>query len=130
MDGWAARDVTAHLIGWNLYTIKGCQQLKKGETPFYLIDPGDDFCKVNALLVKNYDSKNKKKLINRLKASAEELKNYLTNINPSDWENDFEVIYNREPVMIKNSVDELIHDYINHRQQIEKWAEKTNTPEK
>ena len=69
-------------------------------------------------------------MINRLKSSAEELKNYLTTINPSDWEKDFGVIYNREPIMIKNSVDELIHDYINHRQQIENWAEKTNTLKK
>jgi hypothetical protein len=25
MDDWAPRDVAAHLVGWNLYTIKGCQ---------------------------------------------------------------------------------------------------------
>ena len=71
MDGWAPRDVTAHLIGWDLYTVRGCQQLKRGELPFYLIDPGDDFCKVNAVLVREYDSKDKEILISQLDAFSD-----------------------------------------------------------
>ena len=127
MDGWSPRDVTAHLIGWNLYTIKGCQQLMKGELPFYFIDPGDDFCKFNALLVRKYDSKDKKDLIAQLNASAEKLKEFLIAVDPSDWETDFGVRYKREAITIKNSVDALISDFVTHRHQIEKWATKSKT---
>jgi hypothetical protein len=124
MDDWAPRDVTAHLIGWNLYTIEGCQQLRGGETPFYLIDPGDDFCKVNAVLVREYDSKDKKRLIAQLTASAEKLKKFLIAVGPTDWKTNFGVTYKGDAITIKNSIDALISDFITHRQQIEKWAEK------
>jgi hypothetical protein len=122
MDGWAPRDVTAHLIGWNLYTIEGCQQLMKGELPFYFIDPGDDFCKVNALLIREYDSKDKKDLIVQLNASAEKMKRFLLAVDPADWENDFEVTYMGHTITIRNSVEALISDFMAHRKQIEKWA--------
>jgi hypothetical protein len=121
MDDWAPRDVLAHLIGWNLYTIQGSRQLKKRELPFYLVDPGVDFCKVNAVLVIKYNSKDKKKLIEQLNVSTEKLKKFLSSITPMDWESDFRVKFKGEIVTIKNSVDALIADYVNHRHQIEKW---------
>ncbi len=124
MDAWAPRDVTAHLIGWNRYTIKGCQQLKKAELPFYFTDPGDDFCKINAVLVKEFDAKDKKKLVAQLKASAKELKDYLSTVSPADWEADFGITFGGETITIKNSVDALVADFISHRQQIEQWLEK------
>ncbi len=124
IDAWAPRDIITHLIGWNLYTIKGCQQLKKGELPFYLIDPGDDFCKVNAVLVKEFDTKDKKSLINQLNASAKELNDYLSTVSPADWEADFGITFGGETITIKNSVDALIADFIIHRKQIEKWVDE------
>jgi hypothetical protein len=122
MDNWAPRDITAHLIGWNIITIKGCQQLINGELPFYFNDPGDDFCKINALLVQEYNTKDKKELLSQLDDSLKQLKHFLTNVDPIAWENDFGVTYKGYTITIKNSVEALIHDYINHRQQIEKWA--------
>jgi hypothetical protein len=122
MDGWTPRDVTAHLIGWNLYTIKGCQQLKKGELPFYFNDPGDDFCKVNAISVKKYNSKDKKRLLAQLNDSAEKLRRYLITIDLNDWEADFGVRYMDKTITIKNTVDALKSDFITHKKQIEKWA--------
>jgi len=126
INDWTPRDFAAHLIGWNLYTIKGCQQLTRGELPFYLIDPGDDFCKINALLVKEHDSQDKKKIIKQLIASAKKLEKFLSAVTPSDWEADFGIIYKGEIITIKNCVDELINDFISHRKQIENWAQKTD----
>jgi hypothetical protein len=126
IDDWTPRDVAAHLIGWNLYTIKGCQQLTKGELPFYLVDPGDDFCKINALLVKIHNSQDKKKIIKQLIASSEKLEKFLSAVTPRNWDADFGIIYKGEVIIIKNCVDELIADFISHRQQIEKWAQKTD----
>jgi hypothetical protein len=126
MNDWAPRDVAAHLIGWNLYTIQGCQQLMKREMPFYLVNPGTDFCVVNAILVKEHESKDKEELIRQLNSSAEELKKFLSNVTPTDWEADFGIIYKGEIITIKNCVDELIADFISHKQQIEKWVQQTD----
>ena len=124
IDVWTPRDVTAHLIGWNLHTIKGCQQLRKGELPFYFIDPGDDFRKVNASLIKEYDSKDKEELLKQLNTSAENLKSYLIATKPADWETDFGVRYKGQIITIKNSVDALTYDFISHRHQIERRVKR------
>jgi hypothetical protein len=127
MDGWSPRDVTAHLIGWNLYTIKGCQQLRRGETPFYLIDPGDDFCKVNAVSIREYNSEDKARLLLQLDDATEKLKQFLVTVDPADWETDFNVKFKGEPVTVKNTIDALIYDFIDHRQQIEQWVKKVES---
>jgi len=126
MDDWTPRDVTAHLIGWNLYTVEGCHQIRKGETPFYFIDPGEDFSKVNAALVRKYDSQDKNRLIDQIKTSAEKLKQFTLDLDRSVWEADYGVTYKGEPVTIKNSIDMLIYDYDTHRKKIEQWAENAN----
>ena len=126
IDNWSPRDVLAHLIGWNRYTIEGCQQIRRGEIPFYFIDPGDDFSKVNALLVKKYNSSDKRRLINELETSAQELEQFLLSVDPTEWEANYGVTYEGEPVTIKNSIDVLIRDYVVHRQRIEKWAESAD----
>jgi hypothetical protein len=121
---WAPRDVLAHLIGWNRYTIEGCQQMRRGETPFYFIDPGDDFSKVNAMSVRKYGSKNRRKLVNELEASAQELRQFLLSVDAREWEADYGVRYKGGLVTIRNTVDALMSDYIHHRQQIKEWAKR------
>jgi len=74
MDGWAPRDVTAHLIGWNIYSIKGGKMIMQGETPPFWIDTGEDFRKVNEVLKKEHNSTDRVELIQKLEASAEKLK--------------------------------------------------------
>ena len=121
---WAPRDVVAHLIGWNRYTIEGCQQMRRGETPFYFIDPGDDFSKVNAMSVRKYHSRSRRKLVSELEASAQELRQFLLSLDPTEWKADYGIRWRRGPVTIRNTVDALIHDYVLHRQQIEEWAKR------
>jgi hypothetical protein len=114
----------AHLIGWNRYTIEGCQQIRRRELPFYLIDPGDDFSKVNAMSVRKYNSKDRRKLVNELEASAQELRRFLFSLDRTEWEADYGVRYRGGPVTVRNSLDALISDYVLHRQQIEEWAKR------
>lgn len=103
--------------------------MKKGETPAYLIDPGEDFCKVNAVLVSRYNSRDKSELISQLRTSADEFKKYLLALDSADWETDFGIIWKGQTITIKNTIDALISDFINHRQQIEKWAEEEGSKE-
>ena len=53
---WSARDIVAHLIGWNRYMVRGMEQILLGELPFYDVDPGEDFANVNRTHVRDYPS--------------------------------------------------------------------------
>jgi hypothetical protein len=119
LNGWSPRDILAHLIGWNRYTITGCEQIRKGQIPFYFIDPGDDFSKVNAVLVQQYAATDQKELLGELEVSAQALKQYLLSLTPTEWEADYGVRYAGSPITIRNSVEALLEDYIAHRQEIE-----------
>lgn len=121
IDDWAPRDVTAHLIGWNRYTVEGGQQLMRGETPFYFFDPGDNFSKINAVLVQKYSSRDRDELIRQMETSAEELKQFILFLVPTDWNTDYGVRWQGGAVTVKNTVDALIRDYDSHRHQIEEW---------
>ena len=118
-DGWSPRDILAHLIGWNRYTVKGCEQIRGGDLPFYFVDPGEDYCKVNAVSVRDYSSEDRRELLDELEASTHELIGFLGMVNPVDWDRDYGVRYRGFKVTIRNTVDALIEDYINHRQQLE-----------
>jgi hypothetical protein len=123
INGWSPRDVLAHMVGWNRYTIVGCQQIRRGETPFYFIDPGQDFSKVNAVLVQKYNSRDKRRLLDELRVSAQELTQFLLALDSAEWEVDFGVRYGGWTITIKNTVGVLIREYIEHERQIKEWAD-------
>ena len=124
IDQWSPRDVLAHLIGWNRHTIAGSEEIRKGETPFYLIDTGEDFSKVNAVLVREISSRDRGELLEGLDASCQQLGQYLRSLDPADWKRDYGVKCRGFVITVENSVDALIHDYANHREQIEEWASR------
>lgn len=121
IDAWSPRDILAHLIGWNRNTIKGAKQIRSGELPFYFIDPGDDFSKINAVLIQEYASPDKQELLNELKTSYYELEQFLLTLTPADWIGDYGVRYRNAPVTIETTVAALIRDYVHHRVQIAEW---------
>lgn len=124
MNHWSPRDMVAHLIGWNRSIIEGSKQIKRGELPFYDIDPGENYSKVNAALVRQYSSSNKQELLDELQASAGELKQFLLSLDPIDWNHDYGVRHQGAIITIRNTVDDLITDYAHHREQIKAWAKR------
>lgn len=119
---WTPRDVIAHLIGWNRYTVRGCRELLEGRLPFYDVDPGENYAKVNAVLVREVSSEEKNDLLRDLRTSCAELTDYLRGLTPEDWERDYGVRHRGKTVTVRNSVDDLIEDYVHHRRQIVEWA--------
>jgi hypothetical protein len=116
------RNVVAHLIGWNRFTKTGCEQIRRGITPFYFVDPGDDFHHVNALSVQTYASPEKQVLIDELTASFHALLLFLSTVPPGEWETDYGVRYQGEPVTIANTVGALSSDYLEHTKDIQTWV--------
>jgi hypothetical protein len=119
---WAPRDVVAHLIGWNRYTLTGCEQIKQGMIPFYFADADEDFRHVNANSVQTYASTEKRALIEELTASFQALLHYLICLPPETWQADYGVRYQEGPVTIANTVDALSRDYLEHTKEIESWV--------
>ncbi len=120
--GWSPRDIVAHLVGWNRYIIEGCRQIRRGELPFYDIDPGEDYSKVNAGLVREYSSRDKVQLLDELQASARELQQFLQSLDPGEWDRDYGVRHLGVTITIRSTVDDLIEDYAHHTRQIEEWV--------
>lgn len=119
---WSPRDVVAHLIGWNRYIIKGSHQIRRGELPFYDIDPGEDYSKVNAVLVLEYSSTDRQEMLDELQASAQELKRFIQSLDSSEWSRDYGVRHKGAIITIQNTVDDLIEDYDIHKERIQEIA--------
>ena len=118
IDHWSPRDVVAHLIGWNRYTIEGSDQIRRGELPFYEIEPGEDCCKVNAVLILEYSSTDRQEMLDELLISAQELKRFIRSLDSSEWSRDYSVRHKGAIITIQNTVDELIEDYDIHKDRI------------
>jgi hypothetical protein len=123
---WAPRDVVAHLIGWNRYTVTGCEQIRQGTIPFYFADTDDDFRHVNANSVQTYASPEKSALIADLTASFQALLHFLASLPPEAWEADYGVRYQGGCVTIANTVGALSMDYLGHTKDIESWVTSRN----
>ena len=122
LNGWSPRDIVAHLIGWNSHVIEGAEQIQRGELPFYDIDPGENYSKVNEVLVREISATDREVLIEELHSSANGLENYLRSVAHEAWAKDYGVRHHGSRVTIRETVEELIDDYDHHRRQIEAWA--------
>ncbi len=116
---WSARDIVAHLIGWNRYTVRGMEQILRGELPFYDVDPGEDFANVNRTHVRDYPSRSKSELLAELRSSAHELSQALSALDLEAWSSDHGVRHKGQIVTIENSVKDLVVDYAHHAAQIQ-----------
>jgi hypothetical protein len=121
LKNWSPRDIVAHLVGWNEHLVKGCAQIQNGTLPYYDIDPGDDYCKVNADIVEKISTTEKQELLAELAASAKKLKECIESVSPEDYGRDFGVRLDDEVITIGNTFDGLTSDYDHHREQIEAW---------
>ena len=119
VSAWTPRDIVAHLIGWNRHIVRGAKQILRGELPFYDVDPGPDYSKVNAALVRECGDTGRSVLLDRLAESAGELIVFLRAIAPEVWDRDFGVRHKDEELTVKSTVDNLIADYDHHRAQLE-----------
>lgn len=121
INGWSARDIVAHLVGWNRAVIEGSRSIMRGDLPSYDIDSGENYSKVNDALVREYSSTNRSELLAELRASAIELQDFLRSLDPGAWARDYGVENQGTTVTIQSTIDELIADHAHHRRQIEEW---------
>ena len=129
MDGWAPRDVVAHLIGWNRYTVAGCRDILHGRKPKYLADHINDFSNVNAESIERYSTGDRDELLVELDRSFAELRAYLESEGGERWEAHRGVSHDQWVIYAPDSVDALCDDYDAHREEIERWSSALGTDE-
>jgi len=122
LGNWTPRDVVAHLIGWNRYSVRGAQQLLEGELPFYDSDPGKDYSKVNARIVAEYPSTSRSELLEEHEKAARELAEFLRSLTEEQWSGSTGVLLEGEELTIRQNVDWLIEDHHHHSEQIRDLA--------
>jgi hypothetical protein len=122
MDGWAPRDVVAHLIGWNRFMIQACASIRLGEPPAYYADAPNDYRNINAALVEHYASRSRLQLLAELAESMAGLEAYLAGLPASELASDWGVThYTGEPASVGRIVRSLAGDYEHHTRQINAW---------
>ncbi|HEX5506112.1 MAG TPA: DinB family protein [Thermomicrobiales bacterium] len=124
IGGRSPRDIVAHLIGWNHYTIEGYEQQRRGELPAYLVDPGEDFSTVNAAAMRRYAARDRAALLGQLRDSLAALDAFLGALAPAEWTDDYGVAYNGRPLALARLVGTLGGDYDHHREEIAAWPEQ------
>ena len=121
---WSPRDVVAHLIGWNVYTLVGCRDIQQGRAPFYMSDEAADFRNVNAASTQRYASQDKGELLGQLTATADELLGYLDELESDAWNRNYGVVgLSGRPTLISQHVAALAADYLGHAQEITSWTD-------
>ena len=121
VDGRSPRDIVAHLIGWNRYTVQTHDELKRGELPSCLADTGEDFGKVNARSMERYASRDRGELLAELRASREELDRLLASLSPEEQADSHGVTWRGRPVTVGWLADAVIHDFDEHREELAGW---------
>lgn len=126
---WSPRDVTAHLIGWNYYTLEAVDGIRQAMAPAYLNDFPNNFATVNAASVKRYAATDKDTLLQELETGAAALVTRLQHIPDEEWMQDFGARNPiGQPVFIQRQVDGLRDDYLAHAHEVEQWVNSHSLP--
>ena len=121
MKGWSPRDVVAHLIGWNRAAIDITESIRSEQSPQILIDPGEDFCDVNAAFVRQYNSKDMIELLRELELSYQELARHMYTVDVSEWTVEVAVPGWDQPITIDENIQAISGDYVELAREIEAW---------
>jgi hypothetical protein len=122
LNGWAPRDVVAHLIGWNTFMIEASSSILAGESPSYYADAPNDYSNINASFTSKFSSRSKQELLAELKSSLEGLEAYVLALPAGELVADHGVRHYRGgPASVGKIVESLAGDYRYHTNQIREW---------
>ena len=122
INGWAPRDVVAHLIGWNSLMIEASSSILAGQPPSYYADAPNDYSHINAGFTAQYSSRSKQELLEELKSSLDGLERYVLALPSEELVANHGVRHYRGgPATVSKIVESLAGDYRYHTDQIREW---------
>ena len=127
MNGWAARDVVAHLIGWNSLMIEAALSILAGTPPSYYDDAANDYSNINATFTEKYASRSKQELLAELQSSLEKLEKFIHSLPAEELTANHGLMHHSgDPATIADIIDALAGDYQDHAREIEEWLNQSS----
>jgi hypothetical protein len=122
IDEWTPRDVAAHLAWWNRHMIAASQSLRTGTPPSYYADAANDYRHVNARAIAEFAARDRRVLLDELRATLDELVGYLRALDAEAWDADHGVVHHRGgAATVRRIVASLAGDYEHHTRQVNEW---------
>ena len=123
LSGWSARDIVAHLIGWNRHMIEASGSILRGQTPAYYADAPNGYRNLNAAHVAAHPSHSRDELLRELEVSLMEFKAFVLLLPPGEINDSHGVLhYSGRPATVEGIIRSLTQDYRDHAAEIEALA--------
>ncbi len=124
MNGWAPRDVVAHLIGWNGHMIEASSSILAGTPPSYYEDAPNDYSNMNARFTAEYSSRSKQQLLELLRSSMERFEAFVLGLPPTELGADHGIRHHSgSPATVSKIIASLAYDYQYHTRQVRQWVD-------
>lgn len=120
----SAKDLLAHLIGWDYWNLKAAKEILAGKLPSFYSYYDPDWASFNDQLVKKYKKENFKELLFSLKNSHQKLINFLRTVPAEEFNKERGLRWKNNKVTIANEIQPEINDEKVHYKQIKDWKNK------
>ena len=119
---WSARDLLAHLVGWDYTNVEATKSILSGELPEFYSQHDRDWASYNALLVESHKTEDYAELLHSVEASHRALVDLLGTVPADEFEKDRGVRYKRYRVTIARLLQAEAEDEEEHARQIKAFA--------
>ncbi len=123
---WSAKDLLAHLVGWDFTNMQAAEELLAGKVPSFYSHHDRDWKTYNAGLVEEYKRDDFSELLASVRDSHQELIDFLKKIPAEEFDKDRGVRFRRYKVTIARLLQAELDDEKTHHQQLREFGERDN----
>jgi hypothetical protein len=125
---WSAKELLAHLVGWDYTNIAATKSILSGELPEFYSHHDRDWASYNAFLVERHKTEDYAELLHSVEASHRALVDLLGTVPADEFEKDRGLRYKRYKVTIARLLQAEAEDEEEHYRQIKAFAESGGPP--
>lgn len=118
LGSWSARDLAAHLVGWDYTNLEAARHILAGKLPPFYAHRDRDWQTYNAMLVAEYSRDSLEELIALARESQGRLVEFLKSVPSEAFSKDFGVRFRGYKVTIQRLLEAEIGDERIHREQV------------
>ncbi len=125
---WSAKDLLAHLVGWDFTNMEAAKELLAGKVPSFYSYYDRDWKVYNARLVAEYQRDDYADLLSSVEDSHKKLIDFLETIPAEEFDKDRGVRFKRYKVTIARLLQAEADDEKVHHSQIKGFRHREVTP--
>ena len=118
---WSAKEMLAHLVGWDYTNIEATKSILVGELAEFYSHHDRDWASYNALLVERHKTEDYAELLHSVEASHRALVDLLATVPADEFEKERGVRYKRYKVTIARLLQAETEDEEEHYRQIKEF---------